>query len=1535
MSIILVFIHLCAYAATYFVSPIGSDANAGVTPSAAWRSVAKVTATRLYPGDQVLFARGGVWSEPIVARWSGAPGNPIVYDAYGNGPKPMFAGSDTLTNSRFELVRGSIYRYAIPSTVNGLIADRASWFEITNAAAIDSRSQSFYWAAGYLYVNTGGSDPRTNGRSYAACVREDMVHSNYQHYLTFRNLVVTDTANLHAGYAFRVMGSSNVTLEDSEAYFAGRHHFGVINSTGFIGRNLKAARAMPGPDATFYVAFSDPNQGRRNDTSQFINCSGEKFENPLGRGHQIFYNHGGGLGPILIENMISRGGILSVGQDVPENTTTIRGGLIENAWLEIFANRAVVDGLTIRGQRGSIDNWGSDSLFQNLKLMDLNPAQGQAGDTAAITMRPGAQRNVVRFSTVTLSPTAPFWATCLSFMKKGLASKWYGNIFWCNGEVLKGLSAADGTDVTYADFNFYNAGANISGMSFTQWKTNFDQNSISAADPGFRNRAAGDLSLLPAAMVRNRASVPSHVFQPPLGYDVEGVVRPQGGGYDMGAHEALEASTGPPIIVSPATASGTVMTPFVYQISASNLPGSYDAQSLPPGLGVHRGTGAITGVPTAAGTFAVTVLASNGFGVGSATITITVLSDMSGLWKLDESGGAILVDASGNGNRGAIRGTGTWTSGRTGNALRLAGGSYVEIADSATLRPPVFTVAFWYRSVSNSGIQMLVSKPRGSGADNSFAIYLSSGTLTFHAANAVGFMSVAAPLAGQWVHVAVLRSTSNYQFYINGVLARTVTGGDTAYDNRSLLFGAEDDGRGITHFYTGDLDEVRLYQRGLLPAEIEALANPATAPADNSPPQVFLTSPTHNATVAGALQLVATASDPSGVAGVQFKLDHANLDSEDTTPPYSLHWDSRTTGNGAHTLSAIARDAEGNTATSSISIHVSNAPLLDGTLPEVTITAPVGGTVLKGLVQISASATDNAGVTAVQFRVDGGNLSEDTAAPYNANWDTTLSADGPHMISVIARDTAGNLRMATVAVTVANGPPVQPPPPSSSPVGHWTMDDGSGSTVSNARGSALYGGLVGPGAWTAGRIGRALRLSGGGHVRVEDAPDLRASNFTISLWFKAASTSAVQMLVSKPFGRSADNSVAIYLANGRIHFHTSGFAGAMSSEPVPAGVWTHLAIGKHQGTATMYVNGVVVSTAAAPETVMFDAQPLLFGAEDDGSGIMATFANGELDDVRLYNRGLTAAEVYSLVSSPVSTDSTPPAVSFLYPSTHSVHSGVVEVSAAAGDNVGVTSLRFLLDGAPLGVELSAPPYRATWNTALTADGQHTITAEARDAAGNRGSASVTVTASNVDPDLVGHWRMDQPAGSTVPDATANAEHGSLAGAGTWITGPRAGAIHLERGAIVTVPDSAGLRPQNFTLAFWFRTNMLQGTQVLLAKPVGSGTDNSYCLYLWQNFLVFHTSSYSGAMRAAVAAKTWQHVAVVKSGATVSLYVNAALVATAGNAANPVAYSARPLLMGADDYSGRGAYSGFLNGDLDDVRLYKRALTPIEIQALTR
>src|ERR1051326_5249877 len=111
-------------------------------------------------------------------------------------------------------------------------------------------------------------------------------------------------------------------------------------------------------------------------------------------------------------------------------------------------------------------------------------------------------------------------------------------------------------------------------------------------------------------------------------------------------------------------------------------------------------------------------------------------------------------------------------------------------------------------------------------------------------------------------------------------------------------------------------------------------------------------------------------------------------------------------------------------------------------------------------------------------------------------------------------------------------------------------------------------------------------------------------------------------------------------------------------------------------------------------------------------------------------------------------DTTLPTVSMTAPANGATLSGTVTLSCTAADNVGVTSVQFQCDGANVGSALTTAPYSLAINTASYPNGSHSLTAIARDAAGNQTtSAGVTVNISNT---VVGSPAVSVAA--TVPTA---------------------------------------------------------------------------------------------------------------------------------------------------------------------------------------
>jgi YD repeat-containing protein len=373
---------------------------------------------------------------------------------------------------------------------------------------------------------------------------------------------------------------------------------------------------------------------------------------------------------------------------------------------------------------------------------------------------------------------------------------------------------------------------------------------------------------------------------------------------------------------------------------------------------------------------------------------------------------------------------------------------------------------------------------------------------------------------------------------------------------------------------------------------------------------VTMTSPSSGSTVSGTVTASASVSIIGAltVGGVQFKLDGVNLGAEDTTAPYSIPWNTTTASNGSHTLTAVARDLLGIRWTSnSVTVTVFN----DKTSPTVSISAPTSGSTVRGTVAVNAIASDNVGVAGVQFRLDGANLgTEDTTAPYSISWNTTTVSNASHTLTAVARDAAGNrTTSAPIAVTVSSD--TSPP--------------------------AVTITAPSPGAFVRGTI--TITANASDNVGV----------------------AGVQFLVDgAPLG--AEDTTAPY--------------------------------------------SVTWNTTTASNS----AHALTARARD------------------------AAANAATSVALTVTVDNALPTVTIASPAGGATVSGSVTVTASASDNNGVAGVQFRLDGASLGAEDTAAPYSVSWNTASVANGSHTLTALARDGAGNTAtSAGVSVTVSNVTP----------------------------------------------------------------------------------------------------------------------------------------------------------------------------------------------------------
>ena len=202
-----------------------------------------------------------------------------------------------------------------------------------------------------------------------------------------------------------------------------------------------------------------------------------------------------------------------------------------------------------------------------------------------------------------------------------------------------------------------------------------------------------------------------------------------------------------------------------------------------------------------------------------------------------------------------------------------------------------------------------------------------------------------------------------------------------------------------------------------------------------------------------------------------------------------------------------------------------------------------------------------------------------------------------------------------------------------------------------------------------------------------------------------------------------------------------------------------------------------------------------------------------------------------------------------------------------------------------------------------------------------------------DPDLIGWWKCDEGEGSVVADASPNGNDGTFVnGDPAWTGGVNGNAVELVGPTLVEIP-AMGLTLTEATMAGWFLPNTSQADWASMIMHRGTGTAHGFN-FLADGRLAYHwnddSASWGYRGDAYYAADEWTHCAVTIEPDKATFYVN-------GEAAsvNSIAHAAstwdNPIWLGGDD---PGAWSGRqMNGALDDVMFFSRALTAAEIKSL--
>lgn len=447
---------------------------------------------------------------------------------------------------------------------------------------------------------------------------------------------------------------------------------------------------------------------------------------------------------------------------------------------------------------------------------------------------------------------------------------------------------------------------------------------------------------------------------------------------------------------------------------------------------------------------------------------------------------------------------------------------------------------------------------------------------------------------------------------------------------------------------------------------------------------VAITAPPNGAVVKGSVTVTGTITDATP-GNWTLNCDGVQLGSG-TGKAVSVPWNTALFADGIHKLVLAETDAAGNTGTATVSVTVNNK-----SVSSVVITAPTNGAIVRGKITITGTITDSTPgtwtLTCDGAQITGGSGTGNSVA---VSWDTTKVADGLHKLVLSETDTGGNTGSATVTVTVNNNgvTAVAITSPANNAVVSGTVTVTG--TITDAN----------PGTWKLTCSGTQIGSGTGATVSVLWATTAWAEGaHALILTETDAAGNTGSATITVTINNKGVSSVALTSpANGAFVKGNVTVTGTITD--ATPGTWALTCDGAQIGTGT----GLTVSVSW-DTTKVADGSHKLVLSETDAAG----HTGSATVTVTVNNTGVVSVVITS-------------------PTNGAAVKGTVTVTGAITDATPGT-WTLTCDGAQLGTG-TGKTVSVVWNTKVFALGSHKLILTETDAAGNTGSASVTVTVSN-------------------------------------------------------------------------------------------------------------------------------------------------------------------------------------------------------------
>jgi hypothetical protein len=469
--------------------------------------------------------------------------------------------------------------------------------------------------------------------------------------------------------------------------------------------------------------------------------------------------------------------------------------------------------------------------------------------------------------------------------------------------------------------------------------------------------------------------------------------------------------------------------------------------------------------------------------------------------------------------------------------------------------------------------------------------------------------------------------------------------------------------------------------------------------------------------------------------------------------------------------------------------------------------------------------------------------------------------------------------------------------------------------------------------YTTGKVGsQAAQFDGsGGSVTI---PPSVTDDFTVTMWVKTTDTAGTAdaqwwngkgLVDGEIGGGGADWGTSI--VDGKFVLGVGAPGGDItvaSSVNINDGTWHHVAATRNNtsGAMQVYVDGVLSGSGTGPTGPRNWPTSLRIGGLQPGYN----FLNGALDEVRLYDRILTAEEI-------AESSGLPPVAPTGFAA--AAGSGGIALSWSASAIAAEYHVKRSTTAGTGHTTITTVTGTTFTDTAVEEGTTYYYVVTAANASGESGNSAEIATRTDA---LVLHLKLDETSGSTAADSSGFDRTATLVNGPAFTTGRLGNALAFTGASSqhAALPTGVVSTLSDFTVSAWVNPSTLDTWSRVF--DFGSGTETNMFLTTrsWNNNRPRFGIKIGGSAEQiidaadALATGTWTHVAITLSGSTGTLYLNG--VASGSN--NAITFDPAGMGGTTQNYLGRSQWPDpYFNGTLDDFRIYSRALSPAEVEVL--